>query len=452
MQISNITKKISLTIFALFLAFSFSNTSFAQTPPTLTLTATPTTVKVDEFAIISWISKNTYSCYSGAGRPTTTSGSFRVGPLKSTTSYTVSCSGYPAPGTNAEKTVTVVVTSGKIVPPIITLTPGTTDNTGNTNSNNYTPTVTPPVALEPDPSLNKDTDTTYTWLEQLPGFDTTFDSTKKCAFVDYLNIIIKLLIGIGAVLAMVMIVMGGMEYMTSELISSKESGKDKIKNAMLGLVLALSAYLILNTLNPNLLNLCLDQQLPNANITISPDDTSTGSMTGPGLCIDTNAPDPNTATGTNITPNSIITSKYIPALNSVPGLSKGAKLLMISQTVHEGFAPGTKSFRTNNPGNIGNTDDGSIKSYTTILEGVKAQHGIVTRVANGTSKSYKIGSKPTCAIGNETYNGSLYQYLRIYSTGARDSNNYLNSIIGYFAQNGVTITPNTTIAQINNIN
>ena len=81
--------------------------------------------------------------------------------------------------------------------------------------------------------------------------------------------IIKLVLGIAAVLAMVMIVMGGIEYMTTELVSSKESGKETIRNAILGLLIALGAYLILNTINPKLLDACLDK-LPEAKITILP--------------------------------------------------------------------------------------------------------------------------------------------------------------------------------------
>ena len=71
---------------------------------------------------------------------------------------------------------------------------------------------------------------------------------------NYLNIMLKIFIGICAVLAMGMIVLGGLEYMTSELVSSKESGKHKITGAILGLLLALGSYAILNTINPDLLN------------------------------------------------------------------------------------------------------------------------------------------------------------------------------------------------------
>lgn len=111
------------------------------------------------------------------------------------------------------------------------------------------------------------TDTTYKPLASLPGLEEPIDTATDCAFGKYLNIMIKLIIGLAAVMAMVMIVMGGIEYMTSELISGKEAGKETVQHALLGLVLALSAYLILNTINPKLLNACLNN-IPEVIITI----------------------------------------------------------------------------------------------------------------------------------------------------------------------------------------
>jgi hypothetical protein len=65
---------------------------------------------------------------------------------------------------------------------------------------------------------------------------------------------------------MVMIVMGGIEYMTSEMGGEKQAGKDKIVHAVMGVVLALGSWLILNTINPKLLSVCLD--LPKAEIVL----------------------------------------------------------------------------------------------------------------------------------------------------------------------------------------
>ncbi len=104
--------------------------------------------------------------------------------------------------------------------------------------------------------------TIYKPLAPLPGLDKQIDTKRSdanpCPLGNYLNIIIKLFFGICGVLAVVMITMGGVQYMTSELVSSKEAGRESITHAVIGLLLALAAYLILNTINPDLLNACLN--------------------------------------------------------------------------------------------------------------------------------------------------------------------------------------------------
>ena len=120
------------------------------------------------------------------------------------------------------------------------------------------------------------TDTSYKPLAPIPGVvekGGSYDTTK--GFGDYLNKMILVFIGICAILAFVMIVMSGLQYITSELISSKEAARDQLMHAILGLLLALGAYAILNTLNPQLLDVGLNQ-LPQAQITIQ-DDAETAS-------------------------------------------------------------------------------------------------------------------------------------------------------------------------------
>ena len=122
---------------------------------------------------------------------------------------------------------------------------------------------------------SQSTDTNYVPLAKLPGLEDKIETSKQCTttngvttcanpcpFGKYLNILIKLFLGISAVLAMIMIVWGGIQYMTSELASSKEAGRESITHAVLGLLLALGAWLLLFTLNPDLLNICLDNVKP----------------------------------------------------------------------------------------------------------------------------------------------------------------------------------------------
>ena len=67
----------------------------------------------------------------------------------------------------------------------------------------------------------------------------------------------KFIIGAAGVLAVLMIVIAGVEYM-SPMPSSKESGKNRALAAIFGLLLALVSYLILNTINPDLVNFKLN--------------------------------------------------------------------------------------------------------------------------------------------------------------------------------------------------
>lgn len=127
---------------------------------------------------------------------------------------------------------------------------------------------------------------TYTLLTGLPdpnspgGTLKTVDVAGGGALGNYLNVIIKLAIGIAAVLAFVMIVMGGIQYMTTELISSKEEGKKRITNAIMGLLVAFSAWLILFTINPKLLETNLNIAGTTIQFTEGPELVGTAAICG----------------------------------------------------------------------------------------------------------------------------------------------------------------------------
>lgn len=142
---------------------------------------------------------------------------------------------------------------------------GFTFSLNQTTEERYTPASTPQAGTTPQtPAQN----TTYKLLSPLPCPPESTDCTvgpggekllENYTIADanplskYINIMLKIFIGICAILAMIMITLGGLEYMTSELPGNKESGKNKITQAVLGLLLALGAWLILWTINPDLL-------------------------------------------------------------------------------------------------------------------------------------------------------------------------------------------------------
>lgn len=82
-------------------------------------------------------------------------------------------------------------------------------------------------------------------------------------FGEYMKYVIPFVIQLAAVLAVIQIVIGGFEYAVSEAVTNKQEAKDRITQAVIGLLLGLTSYLILNTINPKLVEL----QIPIPKIT-----------------------------------------------------------------------------------------------------------------------------------------------------------------------------------------
>ncbi len=135
-----------------------------------------------------------------------------------------------------------------------------------TNPAPTTPTSPAPTnPASPTPTTTEDPLSDYILLAPIPcpagvtegcenGKLTSFNLEDENVLSKYLNIMIKIIIGLCAVMAVIMIVVGGMEYMTSELMHSKEEGKHRMTEAIFGLIVALGAWALLNTINPKLLD------------------------------------------------------------------------------------------------------------------------------------------------------------------------------------------------------
>ncbi len=121
--------------------------------------------------------------------------------------------------------------------------------------------------------------TSYCLLAPLPGIGENGKVNTTTGIQGYLNGIIRLVIGLIGVLAVVMVVVGGIEYMSTVSVGEKEGAKSRITNALFGLILALSAYTILNTINPNLVNLSI--YVPNVTVTLDGDEGIEDSATTP---------------------------------------------------------------------------------------------------------------------------------------------------------------------------
>lgn len=163
-------------------------------------------------------------------------------------------------------------------------------------------------------------------------------------------------------------------------------------------------------------------------------------------------------------------NEYLPALEiAMKDEDRGFKLLCTIMAHKEGFFKGSRSYRTNNPGNIGNTDSGANNSNGSLADGILLQKKYILNIVSNRNSSYPMGKRriikpyysPEIARNAKSYGmspyvpgydftftGQLDQFVKIYSTGARAGNGYLSMIVSFFKQNGITIGPDSKIQDI----
>lgn len=83
----------------------------------------------------------------------------------------------------------------------------------------------------------------------------TGDKTTAINLGDYVGAIYNFLIGFAFVIAVVFIMIGGIQYVIGASTGEIGKAKERIKNAVIGFVLLLFAYVILFTVNPQLIKL-----------------------------------------------------------------------------------------------------------------------------------------------------------------------------------------------------
>lgn len=82
-------------------------------------------------------------------------------------------------------------------------------------------------------------------------------TADTAGLANFFNNLYKYAIGLAAALAVIMIIWGGLEYATQDSISKKSDGKERIYQAIFGLVLVLSPVLVFSIINPAILNLSI---------------------------------------------------------------------------------------------------------------------------------------------------------------------------------------------------
>lgn len=126
----------------------------------------------------------------------------------------------------------------------------------------------------------------YVVLAPLPG--TTVNCTgpnagKDCSDINsYLSGFLGLVIGIGAVIAMIMLGFYGFQYAMSDSASVKMANSAKLWEIVQGLLLIIASYAIIYTINPALLNFSLEITAPKIT---APAVNTTGNGAVPGATV-----------------------------------------------------------------------------------------------------------------------------------------------------------------------
>jgi hypothetical protein len=111
----------------------------------------------------------------------------------------------------------------------------------------------------------------------------TISSTTTAA--EYIIYFFNLAVAMGTLIAVVMVIMAGIEWVTSSGNPGKiESAKGKIANTLLGVAVLLGCYLILNTINPQLTTIQIDNLNCDHGIVLSVKQASDGKINQ--VCID----------------------------------------------------------------------------------------------------------------------------------------------------------------------
>lgn len=92
----------------------------------------------------------------------------------------------------------------------------------------------------------------YVPLSLLPGTESS-PGSGAVNFGSYVLGMFKLLIGAAAVLAVIMIMIGGVTYISTDAIADKSDGKKIIFRAIFGLIITIASWVLLNGINPTIL-------------------------------------------------------------------------------------------------------------------------------------------------------------------------------------------------------
>jgi hypothetical protein len=225
------------------------------TKPQGTLTVFPSSVEKGKSMLLTWSAAGAKNCtISNTYSADVAGGSVSVIADK-TGVYTLRCQGFDADGDAAGAFIAVSTVSFTVIIP-------DDDVSEECASGNYLDCAT--GSENRGTTEVVDTNLTYVPLEPLVGVN----QTGKARFGELIGGFFRILVNVGAFLAVVVFVAGGITYMVSDSTFNKLKGKDQIKAALMGLGILAAAWLILNTINPQLITFDRDLLSPAPSLTV----------------------------------------------------------------------------------------------------------------------------------------------------------------------------------------
>lgn len=256
-------------------------------------------------------------------------------------------------------------------------------------------------------SVFAQTSQTYEPLAPLPYTNPGPIPTNNL-LITYIPQVFKFMIVITVFLSVVYIILGGVQYVSTDSFNNKNEGREKIKDAVKGLLLAIVAYLILYTINPNLtvfdFNFNFTQDAVTSqnliNNTAPTINTTSGTVTlnlnttdiryatqqdamtalGSGFTLSSTQKDPGQtycSDPTNSQCTSLVGmhSDTIAGLNTLQQACSGCTNLVITGGTETGHADGTLSHESGFKADISNTQGSATQFNTFLSQTIVAQTG-----------------------------------------------------------------------------
>ena len=150
--------------------------------------------------------------------------------------------------------------------------------------------------------------TDYTTLAPITGYVGVNDGIEKIdekSFSTYLNNMFKLGIALCTGLAVLMLIIGGIQYVSSDAWSKKTDGRERMFAALFGLLIALGSYALLQTLSPDLLSTELTMKPVKLTDPIKPTQQNQNPNSSTNTNTNTNTTQPPTNPSSTTTPPTI---------------------------------------------------------------------------------------------------------------------------------------------------